>query len=449
MHLQKILISSFFLFCACIANAHQPSTRAYDVTHYAAHITPDIATKTLSGSVRLHYVLRQPDTSFTPPLRLDAGALQIDSVSENGQALAFEKSASQLIIQLPVPAKRKASAEGRLTITYHGAPTEGMQFLPQVSQVFTAFSTSLWLPCLDAPDNRASFDLSLILPADWQVVANGRLLAAQILPDGKQLSRWSQTRAMPSYLYGFAAGHFREVRQQHGSTLLRYLAPQSFSEEQLRQIFRDTASMLDFYADKAGVPYPDEYYTQVLASASVAQEMDGFAVMGERYGQRVLADASKIWLAAHELSHQWWGNNVTNRGWTEFWLNEGIASFMNAAYLEQRFGHEAYLKQIAATREQYEKVRAAGKDKALVFPDWDHPTAEDRSLAYDKGAYVVHLLRAEMGEQTFWRGLRAYTRQHWGKSVGSADFQTAMENASGRDLSAFFNTWVYLGAASK
>lgn len=445
MHLQKILIAIFFgLFCADISHA-QPSTRAYDITHYTAHITPDIAAKTLSGSVRLRYVLRQPATAVTPPLRLDAGALQIDSVSENGFALAFEKTASQLIIQLP--GEKKTKAERQLTITYHGAPSSGMQFLPELTQVFTAYSTSQWLPCLDAPDNRASFDLNLILPADLQVVANGRLLASQLLGDGQQLSRWSQTRAMPSYLYGFAAGHFREVRQQHGKILLRYLTPQNFSEDQVRQIFRDTAGMLDFYADKAGVAYPDALYTQVLASVSVAQELDGFALMGERYGQRVLADPAKIWLGAHELSHQWWGNNLTNRAWTEFWLNEGIASFMNAAYLEQRFGREAYLKQIAAAREQYEKVRSAGKDKPLVFADWDHPSAEDRSLAYDKGAYLVHLLREELGEQVFWSGLRAYTRKHWGKAVGSADFQTSMEAASGRDLSVFFDRWVYLRTA--
>ena len=93
----------------------------------------------------------------------------------------------------------------------------------------------------------------------------------------------------------------------------------------------------------------------------------------------------------------------------------------------------------------YERVRDAGKDGSLVFPDWLHPTAEDRTLVYDKGAYVLHLLREEMGEKAFWSGLRSYTRKYFGKSVTTADFQAAMQQATDKDLSAFFNKWVYFG----
>jgi aminopeptidase N len=89
-------------------------------------------------------------------------------------------------------------------------------------------------------------------------------------------------------------------------------------------------------------------------------------------------------------------------------------------------------------------VRDAGKDRSLVFPDWLHPTAEDRTLVYDKGAYVLHLLREEMGERDFWTGLRLYTRKYFGKSVTTADFQTAMQQASGKKLDSFFAKWVYL-----
>ncbi|MDO8310990.1 MAG: M1 family metallopeptidase [Sideroxyarcus sp.] len=442
-------LSSVILFNSGLAAAQQVSAkRSFDVTHYAAQITPDISGKTVSGKVRITYVPAQgtsPSLNLSV-LRLDAGELQIDAVAEDGVALTFEKTASQLNIHVPKhgPKHKRASAQASLDITYHGTPKNGMQFAPDVGQVITAFSTSQWLPCIDAPDNRASFDLTLILPADLQVVANGRLLATHALADGKVASVWSQQRAMPSYLYGFAAGHFREVTEQAGKTVLRYLTPARYTEQQVRQIFRDTADMLAFYQSKAGVAYRDASYTQVLSAVSVAQEVDGFALMGERYGERVLADEKKIWLGTHELSHQWWGNNVSNHAWTEFWLNEGIACFMNAAYIEHRFGRDAYLRQIAAIREQVEKVRIAGKDKSLIFPDWEHPSAEDRSLAYDKGAYVTYLLREQLGDELFWKALRAYTIQYWGESVSTSDFQNAMEKSSGKDLSAFFNQWVYL-----
>jgi aminopeptidase N len=138
---------------------------------------------------------------------------------------------------------------------------------------------------------------------------------------------------------------------------------------------------------------------------------------------------------------------VTCRDWNHFWLNEGIASFMAAAYLEHRFGREAYQREIETYRTNYEKVRSAGKDKSLVFPDWLHPTREDRTLVYDKGAYVMHLLRGEMGERNFWNGLRLFTQRHFGKSVVTSDFVAAMEEANGKGLKEFFAKWVYLRPA--
>ena len=109
-----------------------------------------------------------------------------------------------------------------------------------------------------------------------------------------------------------------------------------------------------------------------------------------------------------------------------------------------RIGHEEYLRQIEEYRGSYEKVRAAGKDRSLVFPDWLHPTADDRTLVYDKGAYILHLLRQELGERVFWAGIRAYTRKYFGKSVTTADFQAVMEQSSGKKLTDFFAKWVYL-----
>ena len=296
---------------------------------------------------------------------------------------------------------------------------------------------------MDAPNLRATFSLTLTAPADFQVVANGVLTKRLVDRVGNQITTWVNKAPMPTYLFGFAMGKFREVIDETAKPQLRYLAPMDFSSAQIQQIFADTRSMIRFYETKAGIPFPIENYTQVLVNARAAQEMAGFAVMGERYGKRVLENEKNTWLAAHELSHQWWGNSITNHRWTEFWLNEGLASFMNAAYFEHRYGQDEYLKHINAARSMVEKIRAEGNDKPLIFPDWNAPTASDRSLAYDKGAYVIHLLRAELGEAAFWAGIKRYTQLNWGKAVKTDDFVTAMEAASGKKLTAFFAEWVY------
>lgn len=411
----------------------------FEVEHYDIQIEPDFAGRSITGRATLRFITQ---TAGATELTLDAGALLIDSVQVNRSAVPFERVKQKLILR---PSEMPAAGQvHELVVTYHGTPTEGLRFSDAGAQVSTAFSTSQWTPCLDAPSQRATLALTLVLPPGMAVVANGTHEGTQPLASGKVASRWLLTQPMPSYLYGFVAGEFRVATQTTETTTLRFLAPPSFSEAQLRQVFRDTADMLQFFQAKAGVPYPFADYTQVLLRGQAAQEMSGFSVMGERYGQRVLQDPSRIWLGAHELSHQWWGNGLTNHGWEHFWLNEGIATFMTAAYLEHRLGAAAYQENIDAAHDKYEALRQAGRDQSLVFPNWDAPTAQDRSLVYDKGAYVIHLLRQHLGERAFWTGLQTYTRQYWGKSVQTADFQHAMERSSGRDLSAFFNRWVYL-----
>ena len=224
---------------------------------------------------------------------------------------------------------------------------------------------------------------------------------------------------------------------------MRYLA-EGFAPAELRRIFRDTLDMLAFYSDRAGVPYPDEVYTQALTVQGIGQEMSGFSVMPDAYGRAVLKEENATGLGAHELAHQWWGNQVTCRDWTHFWLNEGFATFMAAAYDEERFGREAYLRDIERARVRYEAVREAGGGRSLVFPEWNHPTANDRTIVYQKGAYVLHLLREQIGDDAFWAGIRRYTAAHAGGSVTTDDFKRSMEESSGLNFGAFFDTWVYM-----
>ena len=171
--------------------------------------------------------------------------------------------------------------------------------------------------------------------------------------------------------------------------------------------------------------------------------------MSEDYGRAVLADPRAESLIAHELAHQWWGNRVTCAAWTHMWLNEGFATFMAAAFMEQRFGRDEYLRTVEAWRSRYSAVREAGHDRSLVFADWNRPAADDRALVYQKGAYVLHLPRETLGEAKFWAAIRDYTRRYVGTSVTTVEFQQAMERSTRTDLSVFFKTWVYLEGLPK
>jgi len=436
-----------FLLFLCIGSVvTEASERAkatspaapFDVIHYDAQVEPDFAKKNVAGRVLIKLKAAIDDLAT---VELDCGDLTIDAVRENSQEQKFVRTDRRLVVSLTRPAKINETRE--LEVHYHGTPARGIRFFPEQEQVYTVFSTSEWLVCVDAPDDKATLRLNLILPATLNAVGNGRLAARHTSSNNKVMYEWRQEMAIPTYTFGFAAGHFRSLTEKRGHVQLRYLGMQ-FSDEELRRMFRDTSDAISFYEDRSGVRYADATYTQVLATGRIEQEMSGFTVIRESYGRDLLTNERDVWLMAHELAHQWWGNRVTCRDWTHFWLNEGMATFMAAAYKERRVGREEYLREIEQHRTRYEKVRDLGKDRSLHFPDWLHPTPEDRALVYQKGAYVLHLLREELDEQLFWKGIRQYTRKYFGKSVTTADFQTAMEQATGKNLTEFFSKWVYL-----
>ena len=312
-------------------------------------------------------------------------------------------------------------------------PAFGLVFNAEREQVYTVFSTSQWMIALDDPDARATLRLRLTIPREWKGAASGRHVSRRLSGPDKQLIEWRQDRPVPTYTFGFAVGGFSEVTEIAAGVTLQYLG-RGFSAEDLRRVFDESARMIAFFAERAGVAYPGTTYSQALVARTAGQEMAGLSIVSEEYGRAVMADPSVSGLIAHELAHQWWGNMVTCHAWTEFWLNEGFATFMAAAYREQRFGREAYLADIASMKARYEQVRARGNDRPLVFPNWDRPTADDRTLVYQKGGYVLHELRELIGDAAFWSGIRRYTVEHFGKSVTSADVRAAMEQASGKDL---------------
>ena len=304
------------------------------------------------------------------------------------------------------------------------------------------------MPVVDAPDQKATLRLRL---SRARRTGGGRERPAgpaSLAAGGTSRVRVGPDEPLPSYVFGFATGPFRRVSETHRGVRLEYLGA-SFTDAELRRVFGETRSMLEFFEERAGARYPGASYTQVLAAGRVEQELGLFTLLSESYGRRLLDDdPHDLWLMAHELAHQWWGNSVTCRDWNHFWLNEGMATFLADAYLERRFGTEVYAKQIAGVRDDYERVRGRGGDKALVFPDWVKPSADDRVIVYRKGAYVLHLLRESLGDTLFWAGLRDYTRRNMGGSVTTATSRGPMERRTGRDLDAFFERWVYSARAA-
>jgi len=358
---ERGLTALLIVLAAALAPARQPDAvppagGTFDVRHYAVTLDLAVAEGTITGTERIELIVDQPTSSLV----FDSGTLTIDSVrvgtASGGPATSFRQAAQRLIVTLPVPAR--AGDQRRLDITYHGTPRTGLALLAGGGQAYTTFSTSHWMPAVDAPADRATLDLEVSMPAAWRAAGSGREVERHS-KSGRAVYRWRQERATASFLFGFVAGNFAEATARRGNVALRYLGS-AFSSGELHRIFRDTPDMLAFFEERAGLPYPGDSYTQALVATSGGQELAGLSHMSEEYGRSVFDDATATGLMAHELAHQWWGDLLTNHDWTHFWLNEGFATFMAAAYKEHARGREAYLADVEGWRRRSEQLRASG-----------------------------------------------------------------------------------------
>ena len=430
-----------FLAAAALLRAQEsapPSGITFDVGHYVVELSLDVTAGTITGKERVDVTISEPTTSLV----FDCGALTIDSVridGASGGAVPFVQHTRRLIVTLP--AEAPAGTRRALDITYHGAPRTGLTLSAAGAQAYTAFSTSQWMVAVDSPSDRATLELEVGMPAGWRAAGSGREVSRSDRA-GVTTYRWRQDREVSTFLFGFVAGAFAEAVERRGPVALNYLGG-PFSSDELQRIFRDTPAMMAFFEERAGLPYAGNGYTQALVATSGGQELAGLSHMSEAYGRAVLADATATSLIAHELAHQWWGDLVTNREWTHFWLNEGFATFMASAYKERARGRDAYMADVEGWRRRVEQLRTANRDKPLVFHDWNRPTVDDRAVVYQKGALALHELRGQMGDAPFWAALRDYTKAHAGQTVRSADLQRSFEASSGRDLRAFFDEWVH------
>lgn len=274
----------------------------------------------------------------------------------------------------------------------------------------------------------------------------GAMVAKRRRPDGTEVHRWRAPRPYSAYLYGFAVGPFTKVSEPFGPSMLTYLSDVATGEE-LKRRFVETPDMVAFLAAKAGVPLPVATYSQLLVAGDEAQEAATYSVLGDQALPTKPDDPAEDWAIVHELTHQWWGNLVTCETLKDFWLNEGITTFMTAAWKEHRYGRAAYDAELDVAKRRVQRARAAGFDKPLAW-DGTYPSLSvRRAIHYSKGALFMAHLRASLGDDAFWGGLRRYTRDHAGGTVTCVDLERAMEASSGRDLRPLFSEWVFGGDA--
>lgn len=425
----------FLLLCEPAQAQHEPGA-GFDVKSYQLTLTPDVANKTLVG----HQTIDLRSTvERLQRLSFSSNALIIDRATLDGVAVSHSVQGSTLDFNLETPLKRGTNV--KLEVSYRGRPARGLAGTSTL--LYTGYFACDWMFCAqNAFGDKAAFLIDLRIPQGTDTLSVGRLISKRLEPDGTEIHRWEAPRPYSAYLFGFVVGKFVYANDRIGSAKLTYLSDNVDANE-LKQRFATTKDVAAFFAKKAGVALPVAQYSQLLVEGDDAQEAATYAVLGTAALPPNPRSAADDWVIAHELAHQWWGNLVTCATIKDFWLNEGITTFMTAAWKEHHYGAEAYEAELNVARTRVAKARAQDFDMPLTW-EGTYPTlGTRRAIQYSKGALFMAHLRTTLGDTAFWSGLRRYTRKHAGGTANSADLQRAMEASSGQDLSHVFAEWVF------
>jgi len=433
----------------------------YDAKHYLIKTSFDKKAKSIVGETT---VTLSPTIDSFKTLNLDAVGLRVISatLAEAGTKLNFTaKPGGGLSIDLD-----RAYSKGEtisVRVSYSASPKKGIYFVEESedhsAQIWTQGEPDEarhWFPSFDFPSDRATTEQMLTVDKDETVIANGEFLGKKDEANGKVTWHYKMPVSHPVYLVSFVIGKYTRIDDERGPVPMAFYTYPG-REANAKAAFDRTADMMATFERLTGVKFPFNKYDQTIVSNFAFGGMENITATTYAdqeiffydmdFGKPLVTD-----LVSHELAHSWFGNLVTCNNWAELWLNEGFATFMEAAYREAAFGRENYLSKIrtdagsflmkdAVTNRRHGlyNLRAGEVDKLF----------DDSSVTYSKGGVVLHMLREEIGNEAFWKGANIYLNRHRLGTVRTTDLIAAMEEASGKDLDWFFDQWVFRSGAPR
>lgn len=353
-------------------------------------------------------------------------------------------------------------------------------------------SNSAWFPTIDHPSEKFTIDIAITVNKDLVTLSNGKLHTS-IINGNSRTDTWKNKKPMPAYLVMMAVGDFKVSKDSLTipaiDTLYTYtydtirkacidefgVEPDSILTTKHIQyknthhdvlngvgvsyylepaytpfaygIFKNTPEMIDFFSAKLGVEYPWEKYAQIIVRdyVSGAMENTSATLHGEsvQKNDRELLDGGNDDIIAHELFHQWFGDLVTCKNWSHLVLNEGFAVYGEQLWHEYKYGQDAALTKVYNSMNRYLQFAEDRNDDAVINFNYKTPDDMFNVITYQKGARILHLLRSELGDEAFFKGLKNYLTRFACGNAEIEDLRFEFEAVCGRDLRNFFKQWFY------
>jgi aminopeptidase N len=418
--------------------------------HLALDLTPDFKRRTVAGTAKLTFA---PIAKPLRELKLDAMDLRVSALTATEPVQAWQNTDAQIVITFAsaIPVDRETT----ITIAYAAEPKDGLYFrTPEQgyragdTHLFTqgeSITSRQWFPCFDAPNAKFTSELVCRVPEGMTVFSNGRLVdKVKDAATGLVAFHWAQEKPHATYLIALAAGYFKTIEDTYRDIPLTFATPPS-EFAQAGRSFRNTKDMLAFFEQEIGVPYPWAKYGQVCVNDFVAGGMENtsLTILTDRtlFPPETENIRESEGLVSHELAHQWFGDLVTCKDWSHLWLNEGFATYYAALYLGHAEGRDAF--RYTMWQNAQTVLNQANDIHPIVWREFDGPGEQFSYLAYPKGAWVLQMLRSQLGEELYRRCIRTYLERHALGSVVTEDLNRVIEELSGRSFDQFFDQWVY------
>jgi aminopeptidase N len=457
---KPVAAAAFFLAILALGTpgrADEPFARSrdYDLQHSTIRLAFDTDQRKILGDVT-HRVamLREAATRIV----FDSVALHIASVTLDDRPALYEVTSTQLAVVLPSPAR--PGDIHTVEIKYEGSPRLGLFFiLPDKNypnrpvEIWTqgeSEDTRYYLPTYDYPNDRLTTDTYLTVPPTWQTISNGRLESKTPSANGQVVWHWVEDAPLSTYLISVVAGEFDRVDDSWRSIPITFYTPRG-ERDRIPVTFDHTRAMLDFFTSTFGVPYPWSKYSQVAVDEFTEDGMENTSAT--TLSTRALLNPATSAefplreddLISHELAHQWFGDLVTCKDWTNLWLNEGFATVMEYFWEEHQYGRDE-----AAYTRWNEARDWLSNERVFPVPILNSNFNDSLDYAdnvYTKAGLVLYMLREQLGPADFYAGLKHYLEKYRGQNVVTADLVNAIEETTSRNVDRFFQQWVY-GAGS-
>ena len=436
------------------ATKHYSRDRTYDIQHLKLEVSFDQPQKMVFGTAT--YTIT-PINDGLRVIELDEIDLTFKSVTLNNKALNYSSEDGKLRIDLD-----RAYDESEffdIVINYQAQPKMGLYFIQpeegypdkpwQIWSQGEMEENRFWYPCYDFPNDRMTSEMIVTVPNGQIVISNGELVEViENKVDNTKTYHWQENIPHVNYLNSLIVGNFVEIQDEwDGIPVNYYVEPQDSAKA--KRSFAKTPDMVRFFSEKIGIRYPYEKYTQTTVSGFMWGGMENISATtltnNTLHDQRADLDNTSDGLVAHELAHQWWGDLLTCKNWNHIWLNEGFATYFDALYVEHNLGKDEYLMEMEGNRKIYLREDSIEYRRPIVYNYYEDPYQMFDRHTYQKGAWVLQMIRYVLGDELWWKAIHYYGERFEGYIVETNDFRQAIEDATGKSVEWLFDEWLYRG----